>query len=583
MASRITQIASLPVLLFLSTAAAWAGRGDIDPNYGEGGRVSAANAVLLALPGDQLVIGEATDEGFRVRMVDAAGQNVPTFGESGVVLISARPFHSDYAALAPNGDIIFMGSGNDSVRTLLRLDQDGQPVTSFGSSGDGFVETALAATVMAIDPDGKIVLAEGSWEPGYDDVCWSLTRLQRLLADGEPDTGFGGGAIIEIPDLDICSGASVFGARADGGVIVGDGRNIVAVDAAGDIDPAFGVDGRLTVTELASARGVLLPDGGLLLFGSSDEAASSNDTVLLKFDRNGQPDPDFGAGAGSVTVDLGAVLVGMPSSREYVGQLALDPDGEHIVAQLGISHVDGSPACGDGIARLSLDGVPDASFGRNGLTCLNAHSVLIVVQGNGAPLFRAGYSSDSIFRLLPDNSPSPGLLTAMVTHVDVGESAGTASVVIERVAGRDGAASVIFATFDYRGLYRCGYRSSCAADEATAGGDYTATSGRLDWASGDDGQRTVTVRIVDDGIVESLETFGFVFSEPGGGVPLLVAKLSVFYIHDNDTASSSPPPPPDEGGGGSVSWATALALLTLLLMRRRRDRDGTARKSSCCA
>ena len=71
--------------------------------------------------------------------------------------------------------------------------------------------------------------------------------------------------IREIPNLDVCNGAPVFGARADGGVIVGDGHTIVAVDAAGDIDPTFGADGRLAVTELDSARVLLLPGGGLLI------------------------------------------------------------------------------------------------------------------------------------------------------------------------------------------------------------------------------------------------------------------------------------------------------------------------------
>ena len=87
MASRIARIASLPVLLLLSTAAAWAGRGDIDPSYGEGGIVSATNGAVLALPGDRLVILEVTGEGLRVRMVDATGRSVPTFGEGGAVSI----------------------------------------------------------------------------------------------------------------------------------------------------------------------------------------------------------------------------------------------------------------------------------------------------------------------------------------------------------------------------------------------------------------------------------------------------------------------------------------------------------------
>jgi len=563
-------------LMLLCAAPAWAGRGDIDPNYGEGGRLSIAPSARLALPGDRLVIGERTDEGFRVRMVDATGQNVPAFGDGGVVLIDssdvARSLWPEAAALAPNGDMIFGGSlPNTSARALLRLDNDGQPVPSFGNRGDGLVEPAVTtaqAMSFAIDPDGKIFLAEGDWDPDGNN-CGNTARLQRLLADGQPDSGFGGDGLIEIPNLGLCEGAPVLSARAGGGVIVGDGRSIVAVDAAGDIDSTFGVDGRLTVSELVWARGLLLPDGGLLIFGSSDEAASSNDTVLLKFDRNGQPDLDFGSGTGSVTVDLGAELLGEPFSPEYVDQLALDADGEHVVAQLSVSNSDGSLACG-GIARLTIDGTPDVGFGRHGLTCLNVNFSLIAVQSDGAPLFLAG-NDDSIHRLLPDSSPSPGFLRVVATSATVGESDGTATVAIERSAGRDGAVSVNYATA-YRppGGGRYPYP---AWRSATAGSDYTASSERLDWASGDDSQRTITVSILDDDIVEYREIFGVDFSEPGGGVQLISVDSRIF-ITDNDVAIIAPPPTPPTptGGGGSVSWATQLALLTLLFIRRGRSR-----------
>ncbi|MGH6892294.1 MAG: hypothetical protein ACREEP_08575, partial [Dongiaceae bacterium] len=350
MNSRIARIASLPGFLLLVNAAAWAGRGDVDPNYGEGGRLATNSPrALLALPEDRLVIGEAAGEGLRVRMVDATGQKVTAFGEGGIVLMdssaAARTFLPEAAALAPNGDMVFVGALSDTLaRALLRLDKDGQPVLTFGNRGDGFVEPALTAaraTSFAVDPDGSIVLGEGSWTP--DSSCGSTARLQRLLANGQPDTGFGGDGLSEIPNLELCEGALVFGARADGGVIIGNGHTIVAVDAAGDIDPTFGVDGRLAVSELGELAwvwgGLLLPDGGLLIFGSSHPVAVShdaqtNDTVFLKFDRNGQPDLDFGPGTGSVTVDLGAEVLGEPFSREFVNQLALDPDSEHVVAQL---------------------------------------------------------------------------------------------------------------------------------------------------------------------------------------------------------------------------------------------------------
>src|SRR5688572_12980255 len=460
---QIAGMIAIQALMLLGAATAWAGRGDVDPNDGEGGRLSATEGALLALPGDRLVIADAaTEEGLRVRMVDATGRNVPAFGDGGVVLMHpSAAFWPDAAALAPNGDMIFMGSQDNSVRALLRLDKEGQPVPSFGNRGDGFVEPALTATVVAVDgartpalavgPGGKILLAEGSWNT--DSSCGSTARLQRLLDKGEPDAEFGGDGLIEIPNLDLCHGASVFGARADGSIIVGDGRTIVAIDAAGDIEPTFGVDGRLALSDLERTRGLLLPDGGLLIFGSSDEAASSYDTIILKFDRNGQPDVEFGAGTGSVTVDLGAELLGEPLARTYIDQLALDPDREHVVAQLSVSlPLEHRLPC-SGIARLSIDGTPDAGFGRNGLTCLNFNFALIAVQGDGAPLFTTTYDG-AIRRLLPDNSPSPGLLRLVATGSSrLAESVGTVTVAIERLAGRDGAASVNFATVYRLGRY----------------------------------------------------------------------------------------------------------------------------------
>jgi uncharacterized delta-60 repeat protein len=582
LASCVRRLAASLGLASFCIATAWAGRGDIDPNYGASGGLTVGSSTVLALPGDRLVIGEKTEWGFRVRMVDAAGQYDPDFGEGGVVLIdssdTAGVFQPEAAAFAPNGDLIFVGKQLDTAsREILRLDSDGQPVISFGNREDGFVETALAAgqaMAFAIDPDGKIVLAEVTWISDYS--CSSTAQLQRLLANGQPDTDFGGNGIIEIPNLDICNGVPVFGVRSDGSIIVGgDGHTITAVDAAGHIDQTFGVDGRLNVNELAWARVLLLPDGGLLISGSSDEAASANDIVLLKFDRTGQPDLDFGAGTGSVTVDVGADILGEPSALESVEQLALDPDGEHVVALMNIVHADGNIAC-SGIARLSIDGMPDAQFGRNGLTCLNFGFNLTAVQVDGAPLFFEGYNG-AIHRLLPDNSPSPGLLRVVPAGISISESDRTATVTIERVAGRDGAVSANYAT---------GYRPPSSgvgpdgdiyinAYSASAGVDYMATSGRLDWASGDDGQRTVTVRILNDRTREVPEWFGVNLSEPVGGVQLIAADSTIRIVDDGDESTVTPPP--RTGGGGSVSWATLLPLLTLLLIRRRRDGHAAAR------
>src|SRR5262245_35235501 len=108
MANRIIGFFATSSLILLGASSTWAGRGDIDPNYGHGSQLEIQAGVLLALPGDRLVIADgSTGEGFRVRMVDATGQSIPSFGNSGVVLLdssdTARTFQPEAAALAPNG------------------------------------------------------------------------------------------------------------------------------------------------------------------------------------------------------------------------------------------------------------------------------------------------------------------------------------------------------------------------------------------------------------------------------------------------------------------------------------------------
>ena len=59
---QVAGMITIHALMLLGAATAWAGRGDIDPNYGEGGRLATVGpSVLLALPGDRLVIADARE------------------------------------------------------------------------------------------------------------------------------------------------------------------------------------------------------------------------------------------------------------------------------------------------------------------------------------------------------------------------------------------------------------------------------------------------------------------------------------------------------------------------------------------
>ena len=85
------------------------------------------------------------------------------------------------------------------------------------------------------------------------------------------------------------------------------------------------------------------------------------------------------------------------------------------------------------------------------------------------------------------------------------ETIGSATVRVERSHGEDGAISVSYSTVGI---------------SATAGSDFTAVSGTLSWADGDESDRTVAVPIADDGEAEGNETFRFVLSNPTGGATL---------------------------------------------------------------
>lgn len=124
--------------------------------------------------------------------------------------------------------------------------------------------------------------------------------------------------------------------------------------------------------------------------------------------------------------------------------------------------------------------------------------------------------------------------------------------------------------------------------DPTFGADGRLVVTQLAWASGEEGERTVTVSILEDSIDEKPETLGVEFSDPVGGI-VLIAESATIQILDNDPTppppptTPPPPPPPLKGGSGSVSWTTPIALLALLRLRRRRDRCGSTRGSSCCA
>jgi hypothetical protein len=99
----------------------------------------------------------------------------------------------------------------------------------------------------------------------------------------------------------------------------------------------------------------------------------------------------------------------------------------------------------------------------------------------------------------------PGTLKFDEDSFEVLEEAGVAMIRVERSQGEDGAVSVQYSTAD---------------GTATAGSDYTATSGTFNWASGDGSDRVFMVPILDDAVEEGVESIQLILSNPTGGAVL---------------------------------------------------------------
>jgi hypothetical protein len=118
---------------------------------------------------------------------------------------------------------------------------------------------------------------------------------------------------------------------------------------------------------------------------------------------------------------------------------------------------------------------------------------------------------------IADDDPA-GLIDFKSLHYDVNETDGQATVTVERLGGVGGAVSVDYETSD---------------GTATAGSDYTATSGSLNWAAGDSADKTFTVPVTWDGRAEGGESISLTLTNPGGGSDLGLTTAAIVRIGDD--------------------------------------------------
>src|SRR4030095_14765919 len=120
----------------------------------------------------------------------------------------------------------------------------------------------------------------------------------------------------------------------------------------------------------------------------------------------------------------------------------------------------------------------------------------------------------------------------------VAENGGNATITITRTGGSVGAVGVTVATSN---------------GTAAAGSDYTATTQTVSFANGDTADKTVTIPILDDTLVEGNETVNLSLSNPTGGATLGSPSTAVLTITDNDAGPTLSESPTTIPAGGTRS------------------------------
>jgi uncharacterized delta-60 repeat protein len=210
--------------------------GPLDTEFGDDGRASIdfggddfGNALARQPDGRILVAGRSTAAGAIVARLRSNGTLDPSFGTGGRVTLPGGG-SANAVLVQPDGRIVVAGNAIAERMRVTRLLPGGAPDPAFGGGdGDGVAEVDVApladqAAAAALQPDGRIVVAGSSQDSG--DMA-----IARLLADGSPDPGFGGGDGIATVDF----GAAAFAFAV---ALQPDGRILVAGQRTGDDEMA---------------------------------------------------------------------------------------------------------------------------------------------------------------------------------------------------------------------------------------------------------------------------------------------------------------------------------------------------------
>jgi uncharacterized delta-60 repeat protein len=318
-----------------------------------------AGAVLFASSSPAMAQAGMLDPTFGVRGVftDSAGEfnNAGTFGT--------------VAALQSNGKIVVRGQIGFSTG-IVRLNANGTLDSAFGVGGTvtsilGGNDGECQVMGLAIQTDGKIVVGISNLEQGFG----PMFILARLNVNGGLDSTFGGAGVVETQIGSFGAVASVLALQPDGKILLAGGGAMARYNSNGELDSTFGSGGIATILVTGPTAIALQPDGKILLAAGGSVVAFSAPPpgisfaqaagIISRYDTNGSLDTSFGISGEAASVAVaGAIAVQTEGG--------CSSDCNILVGGTVDSLNNNGNSIGFGLVRYSSSGSVDTTFGEGG-------------------------------------------------------------------------------------------------------------------------------------------------------------------------------------------------------------------------
>ena len=260
--------------------------------FGRAFAVAIDSRDRIIVAGDTPVSGNTDFGDFIVARFNANGSIDSSFGQAGINVTDVGGVTNEAHGLKVLSDNSILVSGfaplvvsstggpavqSEPLTAVVRYKENGTLETTFGSGGRVQLPGDNVGRGLAVQSDGRIVLA-GSVAIGTFPLVVNRFALMRLLADGTIDDSFGNDGRVETAFTDRGDAAFGVALQSDGKIVAAGASNtqinsnfaLARYESDGDLDTTFSQGGKLTIDFFGStdvAENIVIESNGRIVLG----------------------------------------------------------------------------------------------------------------------------------------------------------------------------------------------------------------------------------------------------------------------------------------------------------------------------